>query len=114
MNIGENIKARRIELEISQRQLAEMMGYSNHSTIARIEAGSVDIPQSKIVQFANVLKTTPTALMGWLKTDPTEQAIFEARLLKDEETMNMVKQYLTLDEKNKRAIRQMVETLSAE
>ena len=46
--------------------------------------------------------------------DPGEQAIFEAKLLKDKETMQMIRQYYKLDEKNKRAIRQMVETLSAE
>ena len=43
-----------------------------------------------------------------------EQAIFEAKILKDKELMDMVKLYLKLDKKNKRAVRQMVEALSAE
>ena len=41
------------------------MGYSNHSTIARIESGSVDIPQSKIVKFSEVLGVSISYLMGW-------------------------------------------------
>ena len=43
-----------------------------------------------------------------------EQGRLEARMLKDKELMKMVEQYMLLDEKNKRAVRQMVETLSAD
>lgn len=64
MNIGEKIKLRRKELKWSQRDLAERMGY-NHSTITRIETGKIDIPQSRIVQFAEVLRTDIAYLMGW-------------------------------------------------
>lgn len=48
------------------------------------------------------------------RIDPAEQGMFEAKILKDKELMDMVKMYLKLDEKNKRAVRQMVEALSAE
>ena len=99
---------------MTQEELAAKMGYKSKSTINKIELGKNDIPQSKIVQFAEVLHTTPKALMGWENINPAEQAIFEARILKDEELMEMVKMYLKLDEKNKRAVRQMVEALSAE
>lgn len=64
MNIGEKIKLRRKELRWSQRDLAEKMGY-NHSTITRIETGKIDIPQSRIVQFADVLHTDISYLMDW-------------------------------------------------
>lgn len=64
MNIGEKIKLRRTELGWSQRELSNRMGYSNHSTITKIEAGSVDIPQSKIIKFAEVLGVSVIDLMG--------------------------------------------------
>lgn len=60
-----NIKNRRIELGMSQEELAEKMGYTSRSTIAKIESGKNDIPQSKIQAFAKALKTTPGILMGW-------------------------------------------------
>ena len=60
-----NIKNRRIELGMSQEELAEKMGYTSRSTIAKIESGKNDIPQSKIQAFAKALKTTPSILMGW-------------------------------------------------
>lgn len=64
MKIGEKIKQRRKELRWSQRDLAEKMGY-NHSTITRIETGKIDIPQSRIMQFAEVLHTDIAYLMDW-------------------------------------------------
>ena len=61
----QNIKNRRIELGMSQQDLAEKMGYTSRSTIAKIESGKNDIPQSKIIAFATALNTTPASLMGW-------------------------------------------------
>lgn len=64
-SLYENIKARRVELQISQEQLAKMTGYSDRTSISKIEAGKVDLSQSKIRLFANALQTTPAELMGW-------------------------------------------------
>ena len=50
---------------LSQEELAEMTGYTNRSSIAKIEKGEVDLTRSKIVAFAKALGTTPTYLMGW-------------------------------------------------
>jgi transcriptional regulator with XRE-family HTH domain len=72
MKIGEKIKLRRKELRWSQRDLAEKMGY-NHSTITRIETGKIDIPQSRIAQFAEVLNTDIAYLMDWEEEKPTVQ-----------------------------------------
>ena len=60
----ERIKLRRKQLGLTQDDLASMIGYSNRSAIARIENGSIDLPQSKIIAFADALKTTPGWLMG--------------------------------------------------
>ena len=65
MTIGERIRERRNELMMSQRDLCEKMGYSNHSTIGKIETNKVDIPQSRIIQFAEVLGVSVAYLMGW-------------------------------------------------
>ena len=73
MNIGERIKEKRLEKGWSQRDLAAKMNYSNHSTIGKIETGKVDIPQSRIIQFAEVLNTSVAYLMGWeIKETVTE------------------------------------------
>lgn len=63
--LGTRIKQLREELELSQADLAKALGYSDRSTIAKIEKGVNDITQSKIAAFADALNTTPAYLMGW-------------------------------------------------
>lgn len=65
MGIGDRIKQRRLDLGMSQQELADAMGYTSKSTINKIEVGKNDVSQSKVVKFANVLKTTPSFLMDW-------------------------------------------------
>ena len=69
--VGENILRMRKELDWTQEELATRMGYKSKSTINKIEMGINDIPQSKIVKFAEVLGTTPAHLMGWSENETT-------------------------------------------
>jgi len=69
MNIGDRIKKRREELGLSQEELALRMGYKSRSAITKIEKGQRDINQSKIIEYAKALETTPAYLMDWKKTD---------------------------------------------
>lgn len=73
LELYKNIKRRRQQLKLTQTDLALKMGYADKSMIAKIEKGNVDLPQSKILAFANVLETTPGELMGWdYEAEPTE------------------------------------------
>ncbi len=70
MSVGTRIKARRIQLGLSQDELAKKMGYKDRSTINKIESGVNDITQSKVKQFAYALNTTIAYLMEWIE-DPS-------------------------------------------
>ncbi len=73
LELYKNIKKRRQQLKMTQTDLALKMGYADKSMIAKIEKGNVDLPQSKILAFANALETTPGELMGWdYETEATE------------------------------------------
>lgn len=63
--IGQRIKSRRLELDLTQAELAKKLGYSHKSSIGKIENGNNDITQSKVVEFAHALDTTVAYLMGW-------------------------------------------------
>lgn len=65
MGIGENIRRERERVGLTQDELAQRLGYKTRSSIAKIESGANDIPQSKIVSIANALGVTPAYLMGW-------------------------------------------------
>lgn len=83
MELYQRIKQRREELNLSQDDLAKRMGYRSRSTIAKIEAGKNDIPQSKIVAFAQALDTTPAYLMGYDNDLPVYNITNELLYLND-------------------------------
>ncbi len=64
-DIGKRIREKREALGMTQEELAAKLGYKNKSSIAKIETGTNDIVQSKVVEFATVLNTTVAYLMGW-------------------------------------------------
>lgn len=50
--LGERIRTRRIELKLTQQDLADKLGYKSKTTINKIEMGINDIVQTKIAAFA--------------------------------------------------------------
>lgn len=64
-DIGKKIREKREAIGMTQEELASKLGYKNKSSIAKIETGTNDIVQSKVVEFAKVLNTSVSYLMGW-------------------------------------------------
>jgi toxin-antitoxin system, antitoxin component, xre family len=91
MTLGEKVKLKREELNLSQEELAEKMNYKSKTSIHKIEVGITDLPLSKVKELAAVLKTTPAYLMGWEeeKTQEKENNIFSK--LTDEELAKLEK-----------------------
>ena len=73
----ERIKRLRKAIDMTQTELASLMGYSDKSMIAKIEAGKVDLTQSKIVAAAKALRTTPSYLLDGDETTIPESYIGE-------------------------------------
>ncbi len=69
MTIGQRIKERREELDITQDELAKRLGYKSRSSINKIELDIYNLKQSKIKAIADALQTTPGYIMGWNDTD---------------------------------------------
>lgn len=83
--IGERIKARREQLQLSQDELAKKLGYKSRSSINKIEMDSRNLTQSKIKAIADALDTTPSYIMGW---DTKDESVISSDLI-DEKGMNM-------------------------
>lgn len=71
MTFGERILKKRTDNGMTQTELAEKAGYKSRSTIAKIESGKRDAPQSMIIALARALNVTPSYLMGWEDEDET-------------------------------------------
>lgn len=81
--IGNRIKNKRIELNMTQEELALKSGYTSRSSINKIELGLVDIPQSKIASIASALGVSPAYLLfGDVFTDKDNSELRPVNLKK--------------------------------
>lgn len=78
MTVGERIKLRRLELKLSQSELAKKAGYSDKSAISKLEHSENDITLKQVKRIADALDVSPSFLIGWetslvdyLVDDPT-------------------------------------------
>jgi transcriptional regulator with XRE-family HTH domain len=107
LGIYENIKKRRLELGMTQTQLAELAGYADRSAIAKIESGASKISQPKIVALAEALQVTPSELFGL--SDESEPAIDPIELVRQkygEDARELIELYLKLNEAGRKKILQ--------
>lgn len=65
LKLYENIKNLRKQNNWTQEELAQKVGYTDRSAIAKIEDGRIDIPQSKIIKFAEVFGVNAGDLLGY-------------------------------------------------
>ena len=89
------------------------MGYKSKSTINKIELGINDIPQGKIVKFAEVLFTTPAYLMGWeeMKKKNDVATDIVVRLRSDEEFLSLIEGINKLNPEQLASVKQIVDVL---
>lgn len=69
VKLGRQIRRLREQLGMSQEELAKKLGYKSKSSINKVETGSQSLTQSKIMRFAEALKTTPGELLDWDSDD---------------------------------------------
>ena len=65
MTIGDRIKQRRLELGLSQDEVAKKVGYQSRSSINKLES-SRNLPLTKVEMMAKALECSPGYLMGWV------------------------------------------------
>ena len=56
---GENFKRLRLKCGMSQEELAKALGYTNRSSVNKIELGKNDLPRDKVARAAQVLGCSP-------------------------------------------------------
>lgn len=75
MSVGERIKERRNELNMSVEELAKKLN-KNRATIYRYENGDIEnMPIDVLEPLAEALNTTPQYLMGWDNTESINMTV---------------------------------------
>ena len=114
MTVGDRIRRRREELEMSQDELAKRLGYKSRSSINKIERDASGLPQRKIADIAKALQTTPRYIMGWVeketskKIDITTDVII--RMERDRNFSELVQKLYTLDNEKIKGVKAMLDS----
>lgn len=105
MPFSDNLKRRRLELGLSQEDLAIRTGYKSKSSIARLEDGETDVSSTKLQLFANALNTTTDDLLGLEKQSSLafksykNIVIIQAGGKSTRNMMNIPNQFILVDDK---------------
>lgn len=61
--IGARIRERRLELDMSPKKMAKVLGYYHVNSVYKLERGTVQITPWHLHRLSLLLKTNPVALM---------------------------------------------------
>lgn len=105
IGIGIRIKECRLEIGMTQEELAQKLGYTSKSSISKVEKGQDNLSPSRIEMFAKALGVDPLRLTKWgsssrhdadLTVD--ERILIENYRNADDTTKEMIKRLLAYKE----------------
>ncbi len=115
LKLYENIRLYRKKAKYTQDELAKLAGYTDRSSIAKIEKGLVDLPQTKIKQFADIFGVTPSTLMGWdeeIEKNPVEMAERHFEMITDVDLNELFDDLRFLGERERKMVKDLAHALA--
>lgn len=106
MTIGERIKQRRIELGLSQEELAKRLGNKSRASVCTVEKDKEDMTTDRVRKYAKALECSPAYLMGWEEKPTTIKKISDITLSPEEE--EIIYAYRKADEVDKNSVRKIL------
>lgn len=114
MDLADKVRKRRIELSLSQDELARRMGYSSRSSINKIEKGR-PCSQKVIARLANVLDVSISYLMGWdeeIQSNPVGMAEKHVEMILDEDISEIFDYFQKMDKRKRQIVKDLAKTLA--
>lgn len=103
MNTGDIIKRLRKERKYSQTQLANLLGYSDKSSISKIENNEFELSQDKLVMVAKIFNVSVDSLIN-NDTGATDDTVtlVNVKALYGQGAVDMITAYTKLNETGKK------------
>lgn len=111
IKVGRFIKKRRLELNMTQEELALKSGFGSKASISQIESGKHGIPKAKILLVAKALKTKPEYIMGWSLEDTNEPYEIIRKIYSNNDLMNLVKASVDLPADTLRLLTEIIKKM---
>ena len=107
--MAERIRNRRIELGMTQEELALKVGYHGRSTINKIEKDTRNMQIDKVTEFAKALRVSPAYLMGW----DDEEGTFGEDIDRQTKKSTVEEAFNLLNPDHQKAVLDLMQTLLA-
>lgn len=112
MNIGQRIKERRKELNLSVDDVANKLN-KNRATVYRYESNEIEnLPLNILEPLAKVLKTTPAVLMGWQKEESIKEETQLSTINLSQEEKTILENFNKLNDLGKKEATKRVSELT--
>ena len=114
MDLAEKVRCRRIEMGLSQDDLAQKMGYSSRTSINKIENGR-PCSQKIIARLAEALNVSVSYLMGWeeqIQKDPVGTAERHIEILMDEDFVDLFDDFKKLNKKERQVVKRIIHEMA--
>lgn len=112
-NIGARIKLRREQLNMSEQELANLLGYPDADSITAIEENGDSLTTPQIADISKVLRTNINWLMGWTDNPDPDYPIASEKLQAAQEGIDNLVGFKTnkyyLDEETAEAAQSLFE-----
>lgn len=109
MTFGQKIKSARLAKKLTQKQLAELVN-AKHNSVSDWESDRYKPDMDTIELICGALDITPSYIMG-TKTDE-EYGNIVGTLMNKTDVLDMVEEFMSLNEIDKQAIMQIISSLS--
>lgn len=109
MTFGEKIKKTRLEKKLTQKQLADLVG-AKHNSVSDWENNKTKPDVDMIENICGVLDLEPNYLLGEKKSSEYGELVGE--LMSNTELLDLIDKYNNLDDIEKKAVKQIVLSLS--
>ncbi len=113
MDIGEKIRAARLEKGMTQEALGELLGVQK-SAIAKYESGRVvNIKRSTLKKISDILGIRPSELIyEKIEKNPSGMAEIHVEMIMDEDLTELFEDFKTLDQKKRKIVKDLVKSLA--
>lgn len=106
---AQRIRERRIEIGMTQLELAIQSGYSGRSSINKIEKDARNVPLDRLTKIAEALRVSPDYLMGW----DDEADAFDEDLDRQNRIALVEKAFNLLNPEHQKAVLDLIQSLAA-
>lgn len=112
MTTADRIRNRRIELGLTQLEVAKRLGFKSKAAVCKVEKQGDDVTLKNVEKFADALNCSPSYLMGWLE-DSDDEDEAQKKSVDDKEVSEFITLFRNLDENQQKLVCNLMKTFSS-